>query len=316
MPKELYGEGHPFLPPAAMLSFEEIEQVVRAAVPLGVNRIKITGGEPLLRPGVHALVARIAAIAGIEDIGLITNGYHLPRLASYLRKAGLRRITISLDTIDPDTFARIAGRVHGLDSVLHGIDVAHASGFTPIKVNMVVQRGVNDREVLDMARFARERGLELRFIEYMDVGRRHDFDGSLVVPNREIREQLDRTFGIEPLTATRNDEVAETYAYRDGAGRVGFISSMSQPFCGSCTRLRLSADGKAYRCLFSGIGLDLRAILRDEKMTDEERTGALSRELRTFWAGREDRYSELRGHDRPQDGTRRDERVEMFRMGG
>ncbi len=316
MPKELFGEGYPFLPPAAMLNFEEIGQVVRAAVPLGVTRIKITGGEPLLRPGVHRLIEQIASIDGIEDIGLITNGYHLPRSASYLWKAGLRRITISLDSIDPHTFTRIADRAHGLEAVLEGIDVSIATGFDPIKANMVVQRGVNDGQVLDMARFARERGIELRFIEYMDVGRRHDFDGSLVVANREIRDQLDRTFGIVPLTRDSGDEVAETYEYRDGGGRVGFISSMSEPFCGSCTRLRISADGKAYRCLFSGIGLDLRAILRDQRMTGEERFSALSRELRMFWAGREDRYSELRGNGRPQNGTRREERIEMFRMGG
>ena len=213
------------------------------------------------------LIARLNEIPGIEDVGLITNGYHLPRLAGWLKEAGLERITISLDSVHHDTFAKIADRSTGLDQVIAGIDRARECGFSPIKVNMVVQRGVNDGEVVEMAEFARERGLELRYIEYMDVGRRHDFRDSLLVPNREIRDTLDARFGLEPLDPDFYGEVADTYRYTDsgfapGGGRVGFISSMTVPFCGSCTRLRLSADGKMYRCLFSGLGLDIRKLLR------------------------------------------------------
>lgn len=267
MPRELFAEGHPFLAPSALLSFDEIETVVRIGARLGVNKVKITGGEPLLRPGVHRLIERLNNIRGIEDVGLITNGYHLPRLAGWLRAAGLKRITISLDSARPETFAKIADRSTGLDQVIAGIDRAKECGFAPIKLNMVVQRGVNDAEVVEMARFARDRGLELRYIEYMDVGRRHDFRDSLLVPNREIRDTLDAEFGLEPLEPDFYGEVAQAYRYKDtgyapGGERVGFISSMTVPFCGSCTRLRLSADGKMYRCLFSGLGLDIRKLLR------------------------------------------------------
>lgn len=315
MPEELFGEGHPFLPPSALLTFGEIVTLIEGMVPLGVEKVRITGGEPLLRPGVHRLVRRLTGIAGIKDIALITNGFHLSGVAARLYEAGLGRITVSLDSVNSQTFDRIAGRSGGLDRVIEGIKTARGTGFDPIKINMVVQRGVNDGEVLEMASFARSEGLELRYIEYMDVGRRNTFEESLLVPNAEIRDQLHELYGIRPLDPDYYGEVAETYEYPDGT-RVGFISSMTQPFCRSCTRLRLSADGKLYRCLFSGIGLDMRAMLRDEAKGETQRLAEIDSAIRRFWGVREDRYSELRKADTTVPGSTREERVEMYRMGG
>jgi GTP 3',8-cyclase len=307
MPEELFGEGHPFLPPDSLLSFDEIVTAVEWMIPLGVRKIKLTGGEPLLRPGVHRLIRQLAELPGIEDIGLITNGYHLPAMAERLFQAGLRRVTVSLDSIVPATFDAIIGRAGDLLKVLKGIRTAKVAGFDPVKVNMVVQRGINDGEVIGMARFARNEGLELRYIEYMDVGRRNRFEESLLVPNGEIRDRLDHEFGLTPVDPDYYGEVAGTYRYADG-GRVGFISSMTQPFCGSCTRLRLSADGKLFRCLFSGIGLDIRSLLRKGESPDEA--------IRRFWGIRSDRYSEERLERGPATGAAREDRVEMYRMGG
>ncbi len=314
MPEELYGEGYPFLNPASLLTFEEIGNVVRQLATLGVEKVKITGGEPLLRPGVHNLVSDLLSIPGIRDVGLITNGFHLAGVAERLRDAGLSRVTVSLDSIVPETFDRIVGRGGGLERVVSGLRRARQVGFDPVKVNMVVQRGVNDGEILEMAQFARDEGLELRFIEYMDVGRRNEYHDSLLVPSAEIRDAIDARDPIRAVDPQYYGEVADTYEYLDGAGRIGFISSMTQPFCGTCTRLRLSADGKLYRCLFSGIGLDVRNILRDDVAERDDRLNAA---VRRFWGIREDRYSELRGSDRDAAaGSRRHERVEMYRMGG
>lgn len=314
MPAELYGDGYPFLPPDALFSFDEITAFVRHAVTLGVEKVKITGGEPLLRPGVHTLVEQVASIPGISDVGLITNGYHLAAAAQRLRDAGLSRITVSLDSLREETFARIAGRGGILTRVLEGVAAAQNAGFDPVKINMVVQRGVNDDEVVAVAQWAREEGLELRYIEYMDVGRRHDFAASRLVPSAEIRDAVGARFPIEPVDAQYYGEVAETYRYLDGGGRIGFISSMTQPFCGTCTRLRLSADGILYRCLFSGIGLEVRSMMRSGQWDE------LDRAVRRFWGIREDRYSELRGvsalGEAAPVGSRQSERVEMYRMGG
>jgi cyclic pyranopterin phosphate synthase len=305
MPEELFGEGHPFLSPAALLSFDEIVTLVRHMAKLGVQKVKITGGEPLLRPGVHRLVRDLYEIPGIEDVGLITNGFHLSGVAERLYQAGLRRVTVSLDSIVPETFDQIVG-----------IQTARTVGFDPVKINMVVQRGVNDQEVLKMAEFARAEGAELRYIEYMDVGRRNTYEESLLVPNSEIRDRVHEIHAIRPLDPDYYGEVADTYEYLDGGGRVGFISSMTQPFCGSCTRLRVSADGKLYRCLFSGIGMDARAIMRDESLDQADRTIKLDQAVRRFWGIREDRYSERRAEEEPLPGSTRPERVEMYRMGG
>lgn len=316
MPEELFGEGHPFLSPRSLLTFDEIVTLVRHMAKLGVQKVKITGGEPLLRPGVHRLVRDLYAIPGIEDVGLITNGFHLSGVAQRLYQAGLRRVTVSLDSIVPETFDHIVGRAGGLSRVIDGIKTARSVGFDPVKINMVVQRGINDHEAVAMAEFARAEGAELRYIEYMDVGRRNTFEESLLVPNSEIRDQLHHTYPVRPLDPDYYGEVADTYEYLDGAGRVGFISSMTQPFCGSCTRLRVSADGKLYRCLFSGIGMDARAILRDESLDETERTIKVDQAVRRFWGIREDRYSERRAEEGPLPGSTRPERVEMYRMGG
>lgn len=316
MPEELFGEGHPFLSPKSLLTFDEIVTLVRHMANLGVQKVKITGGEPLLRPGVHRLVRELYAIPGIQDVGLITNGFHLAGVAERLYQAGLRRVTVSLDSIIPETFDHIVGRGGGLSRVIDGIRAARTVGFNPVKINMVVQRGVNDQEAVDMAEFARGEGAELRYIEYMDVGRRNEFEASLLVPNSEIRDHLHEVYPIRPLDPDYYGEVADTYEYLDGGGRVGFISSMTQPFCGSCTRLRVSADGKLYRCLFSGIGLDARAILRDESLDETERTIKVDQAVRRFWGIREDRYSEQRAEEGPSAGSTRPERVEMYRMGG
>lgn len=314
MPRELFGEGHPFLAPQALLSFDEIVAVVECLAPLGVRKIKLTGGEPLLRPGMHELVPRLLAVPGIEDLGLITNGSHLAPLADKLRQYGLSRVTISLDSMVPATFDAITGRSGGLPGVLGGIAAAREAGFEQIKVNMVVQRGVNDHEVEDIADHFRNTGITLRFIEYMDVGRRIEFQRELLVPNAELRDRLHSTFGIEPVEPNYYGEVAERYHYLDGAGEIGFISSMTQPFCGSCTRLRLSADGKLYRCLFSGVGLNAKEILRG---STEDPMAEFEAAVRKFWGLREDRYSELRGKPEAAPAVSpKPERVEMYRMGG
>ena len=314
MPKDLFGEGHPFLPYNMLLTFDEIVRVATLAAGLGVRKIKLTGGEPLMRMGVHELVPRLLAIDGIEDLGLITNGFHLGPLAPLLRRAGLERITISLDSIVPDTFDRITGRSGNLPRVLEGIAAARDAGFHNIKVNMVVQRGVNDHEVEQMAGHFRHTGITLRFIEYMDVGSRTTFQNELLVPNAELRTRLHREYGLEPVAESYGGEVADRYRYTDGAGEIGFISSMTQPFCRSCTRLRLSADGKLYRCLFSGVGLDTRAVLRGQS---DDPDAELEDAMRRFWYGREDRYSELRGGETEVESvTPRSGRVEMYRMGG
>lgn len=287
MPEELFGDGYPFLSHRSLLTFDEIVTLVRHMAKLGVQKVKITGGEPLLRPGVHRLY-----------------------------QAGLRRVTVSLDSIVPETFDHIVGRAGGLSRVIDGIRTARSVGFDPVEINMVVQRGINDHEAVRMAEFARAEGAELRYIEYMDVGRCNTFEESLLVPNSEIRDRLHYTYPVRPLDPDYYGDVANTYEYLDGAGRVGFIPNVTQPFCGTCTRLRVSADGKLYRCLFSGIGMDARAIWRDGSLDETERTIKVDQAVRRFWGIREDRYSERRAEEGPLPGSTRPERVEMYRMGG
>lgn len=313
MPKDLYGEGQPFLHQSTYLSFDEIERIARAAVQLGVRKIKLTGGEPLMRPGVAGLIEKLNAIEGIEDLGLITNGFYLKSQAEALKRAGLQRITISLDSLNHHTFAQITGRSESLERVLEGIDWVIELGFAPIKVNMVVQRGVNDGEVLAMAQYFRGSGVELRFIEYMDVGHRHRHQPDLVVSNDELHRLIDARYPLVASSDGYYGEVAQTYRYADGQGKLGFISSMSKPFCGSCTRLRLGADGKAYRCLFSGTHLNLRALLRVQQFDDQH----LGQEMAQFWNLRDDRYSELRAQGRAGEAkSNREPALEMYRIGG
>jgi len=304
MPKDLFGEGYPFLPPDRLMGYDELLTIIKIGTQLGVRKVKITGGEPLQRPGIEKFVEEVVNLGTLEDIGLITNGFYLENRAEDLYRRGLRRITVSLDSLNPHTFAEITGRAGNLEKVLAGIQAARSVGFDPVKVNMVVQRGINSSEILPMVRYFRSTGVILRFIEYMDVGQRHLYDSKLMVPSREIFETIHKEYPLAPLEPTQFGEVAQRYAFVDGQGEVGFISSMTQPFCGNCTRLRLSADGKLYRCLFSGIGMDVREMMRNGG-TDQE----FREKIGAFWGIRDDRYSEIRGSYEP-------EKIEMYRMGG
>jgi len=308
MPRETFGEGYRFLPAAERLSFEEILRLARAFAAEGVRKIRLTGGEPLLRTGLADLVGELSAIEGVEDLALTTNGVLLAQHAAELAAQGLARVTVSLDSIDPATFRRMNGGFDGLDRVLDGIRAAREAGLSPVKVNAVVQRGVNDGQVLDLARHFRGSGVVVRFIEYMDVGNRNHWQHELVVPSREIRDAIGAAWALRPLAPAHAGEVAERYAYADGTGEIGFISSVTQPFCGGCTRARLSSDGVFYTCLFATEGTDLRAPLREGADADE-----LRRRIRAVWRRREDRYSELR--ELPQ-GDARPRKIEMYYIGG
>ena len=308
MPKATFGEGYRFLPAAERLSFEEITRLARQFAAEGVRKLRLTGGEPLLRTGLADLVGELSTLEGIEDLALTTNGVLLAQHAAELAAQGLSRVTVSLDSIDPATFRAMNGGFDGLDRVLDGIRAAREAGLAPIKVNAVIERGVNDAQVLELARHFRGTGVVLRFIEYMDVGTRNDWRPSLVVPSREIRDVLEREFPLRPLAPAQVGEVAKRYAYADGAGEVGFISSVTQPFCGGCTRARLSSDGVFYTCLFATAGTDFRALLRGG--ADDE---ALRERIRAVWRGRDDRYSELR---RLSGEGEKPRKIEMYYIGG
>jgi cyclic pyranopterin phosphate synthase len=310
MPAELFGERYQFLPRSEILSFEEIERLAGIFIGLGVTKLRITGGEPLLRADLPRLVAGLAALPGAPDLALTTNGVLLPGLAAALREAGLRRVTVSLDSVDPETFLRMNGGKLAVERVLEGIAAAEAAGLAPLKLNCVVQRGVNDRGILELARRFRGSGHVVRFIEYMDVGTRNAWELGQVLPAAEIAQRLDEAFGIEPIERGYLGEVAERWRYRDGSGELGIIASVSRPFCGDCTRARLTTDGKLVTCLFAASGTDLRAPLRG---------GAEDEELRALveavWLRRGDRYSELRAE---ATGPLRasSKKIEMFQLGG
>lgn len=306
MPAETYGEAYPFLERAALLTFEEITRVTSAAVSLGVKKIRVTGGEPLLRRHLDQLVAMLAAIPGVNDIALTTNGLLLAAQARALRAAGLQRITVSLDSLEDGVAARMNGRGIGTEPVLKGIAAAIDAGFESIKINVVVRRGINDAGVLDLVEHFRGTPCTLRFIEYMDVGTLNHWRLAEVVPSAALRDRIAARFPLRPLTPAYRGEVARRYAFDDGTGEVGFISSVSQPFCGDCTRLRLSADGALYTCLFAESGTDLRGPLR-AGATDP----ALRALIENLWTARADRYSEIRSTATPGTG-----RVEMYHIGG
>jgi cyclic pyranopterin phosphate synthase len=310
MPKEIFGPDFAFLPRSEVLTFEEIERVARAFVALGVEKLRITGGEPLVRRDLPVLIGELAALrrpgGGPLDLTLTTNGSALRRLASPLRDAGLQRVTVSLDSLDDATFAAMNGVDFPVAKVLDGIAAAREVGLGPIKINMVVRRGLNESSILPMARWARESGLILRFIEFMDVGHTNGWRLDEVVPAGEIVAAIDAGMPLEPVPPRYRGEVANRWRYRDGSGEVGIIASVSQPFCRDCTRARLSAEGKFYTCLFSAEGHDLRAVVRSEA-TDEELRGAIAE----VWRVRDDRYSDLR-----TEATTDLPRVEMFAMGG
>ena len=286
------------------LSFDEIETLVRGFARLGVRKLRITGGEPLLRRRLPELIARLASVPGIEDIALTTNGSLLAQHARPLREAGLTRVTVSLDALDPERFRTLSGGRGNVDAVLAGIAAAQAAGFAPIKLNCVVQRGVNDGELLPLAAFAREHGHVLRLIEYMDVGTCNGWSPERVVPSRELLERLHARWPLQSLQPHYRGEVAARHAYVDGRGEVGFVSSVSAPFCGDCHRARVSADGRLYTCLFAGEGHDLRSALTGGE-------GALAEQVAALWTRRGDRYSELRGR---AGASRR--HVEMYLVGG
>jgi len=306
MPAEVFGSAYRFLKASELLTFEEIERIARLFAAAGVVKIKLTGGEPLLRPWLPELVEMLSRVPGIEDLALITNGAHLSRMARELHGAGLRRLTVSLDSLNEQTFALMNGRAHRLQPILDGIAAARAAGFEGIKLNTVVIRGMNDSEVVDLAERFRGTGHVVRFIEFMDVGNRNGWRRELVVPSAEILSKIDARFPLAPVEPGYRGEVASRYRYRDGQGEIGFISSVSQPFCRDCTRLRLSADGTLYTCLFATRGLGIRELLRGGATDDE-----LAAELRSLWSRRTDRYSEERAARAAVDP-----KVEMYTVGG
>jgi cyclic pyranopterin phosphate synthase len=303
MPKEVYGRDHAFLERDELLTFEEIARVAGVFVARGVQKIRITGGEPLVRRDVERLVAQLSALD--VDLTLTTNGSLLPQKAQLLADAGLRRVTVSLDSLDDRQFRALNDVDFPVDRVLEGIDAASAAGL-PVKVNAVIKRGANDDQIVPMARFFREQGHTLRFIEFMDVGHTNGWRLDDVVPAAEIIDTLNRAFGVEPVDPGYRGEVAKRWRYKDGKGEIGVIASVTQPFCGDCTRARLSAEGKLFTCLFAIRGHDLRALIRGGA-TDEELTGALA----NVWNSRKDRYSELRS-----DATESLPKVEMSYIGG
>jgi cyclic pyranopterin phosphate synthase len=310
MPSEVFGRDFAFLPREEILTYEEIRRLAGVFVGLGVRKLRITGGEPTVRRGLPDLVAMLAELHTLEgepvDLAMTTNGSALRALAGPLAEAGLRRVTVSLDSLDDDVFRRMNGVDFPLARVLDGIDAAVEAGLGPIKINVVLKRGENDGGIVDLARWARDAGHVLRFIEYMDVGTTNGWRLDEVVPAMEVVDTISREWPLEAVPAGYRGEVAERWCYADGRGEIGVIASVTRPFCGDCTRARLSAEGKLYTCLFSAIGHDLRDPLRAGD-TDEE----LGRRIGAIWAGRDDRYSERRAA-----ATERLPKIEMFALGG
>ena len=306
MPRAVFGPDHAFLPRTELLTFEEITRLVGVFARLGVEKVRLTGGEPLVRRELPVLVGQLAAIPGVRDLTLTTNGVLLPQHAADLKAAGLHRVTISLDADDDATFMRLNDSGVPVSKVMAGIEAAEAAGLGPIKLNMVVKRGWNEHAVLPMARRFRGTGRILRFIEYMDVGHSNGWRLDEVVSADEIERTIASEFPLEPMPPSNPGEVAERYRYLDGAGEIGIIASVSRPFCGACNRARLSADGQLYTCLFATTGHDLRALLRGGASDDE-----LERQLRSIWEARDDRYSELRSEE-----TVGLPKVEMSYIGG
>ena len=289
---------------ASRLSFDQIETLVRGFARAGIRKLRITGGEPLLRRNLPELVARLVAVPGIEDLALTTNGSLLARQARALRQAGLQRLTISLDALDPEVFRRLSGGRGEVAKVLEGVRAAEDAGFGSIKFNCVIQRGINDDQALPLVEHFRGSGHVLRFIEYMDVGTCNGWDRARVVPSAELHARVHARWPLRALEPLQRGEVAERHAFEDGAGEIGFVSSVTAPFCSDCNRARVSADGHLYTCLFSGGGADLKPALADGELSLAEHVGNL-------WSRRADRYSEERGSAR---GSGR--RVEMFLIGG
>ncbi len=307
MPKETFHDGYRFLRSNERLDFPEILRLARVATRLGVRKLRLTGGEPLLRPNLTDLIGDLSSLPGIDDVALTTNGVLLAKYATELRAAGLQRVTVSLDSLDPEIFRQMNGGLGDVADVLSGIDAAQRAGLAPIKINTVVQKGVNDHTVLDLLAHFRGSNVIVRLIEYMDVGNRNDWRPDLVLPSAQLAQQIGARWPIVPRERNYRGEVAERYVYEDGAGEVGFISSISQPFCGDCARGRLSSAGEFFTCLFATKGFDLRGPLRG---------GASDTELeslwRDVWALRQDRYSEQRASRTVAPANK----VDMFHIGG
>jgi cyclic pyranopterin phosphate synthase len=308
MPAEIFGERYKFLPKPEILTFEETERIAAVFVGLGARKLRITGGEPLLRAQLPELVRRLAALPGVEDVALTTNGLLLADHAEALAAAGLRRVTVSLDSLDDEVFTRMSGRGASVATVLDGIAAATRAGLTPLKINCVVQRGANEGSLVDLVRHFRGTGAIVRFIEFMDVGTLNRWDHTQVVTAREIHDRIAAELPLVPLEPSYRGEVARRFALADGSGEIGIIASVTQPFCGDCTRARLSADGRLVTCLFASGGTDLKTPLR---------AGANDAELAALvggvWRRRADRYSEERAEPAP--GAPRD-KIQMYQIGG
>lgn len=307
MPRDVFGTDFPFMDNSELLSFEEIERVTAVFARLGVKKVRLTGGEPLVRHGIEQLVERLVGVEGVEDVALTTNGSLLAAKAQSLRDAGLNRITVSLDSLDEPTFRAVSDVKIPLSRVIQGIAAAAEAGLSPVKVNTVVKRGMNDgKDILELAAFGREHGYVVRFIEFMDVGTTNGWRMDDVVSADDILERINAVWPIEPLDPHYTGEVASRYRYLDGGGEVGVIASITRPFCRTCTRARISAKGELYTCLFSGAGHDLRALLRGGAGDDE-----LDQAIRGIWKVRADRYSAERTSE-----TRGLAKVEMSYIGG
>lgn len=306
MPAELFGPNFAFLPKSELLSYEEIERIANIFVGLGVEKIRLTGGEPLLRKDLPLLVEKIASIEGLKDIGLTTNGVLLPKYAHELKEAGLHRVNVSLDSLNDELFGQINGRNVGTKSVLDGIHAARNAGLG-VKVNMVVKKGLNDSEIIPMAQYCKDHGLQLRFIEYMDVGSTNGWKMDDVVTKKEIYHILKEQFSLQPVDPDYYGEVAKRYRYEDNQVEVGFITSVSESFCSSCTRSRLSANGQLFTCLFNGNGHDIRDFMRTG-VSDEE----LQARIIKIWQGRSDRYSD----ERTAETVANRKKIEMSYIGG
>ncbi|MGG3446325.1 GTP 3',8-cyclase MoaA [Bacillus nitratireducens] len=306
MPAEVFGPDYAFLQEEFLLTFDEIERLARLFISMGVNKIRLTGGEPLLRKDLPKLIARLAKLEGLKDIGLTTNGIHLAKQAKALKDAGLKRVNISLDAIEDHVFQKINGRNVSTKPVLKGIEAAKAAGLE-VKVNMVVKKGMNDSQILHMARYFKEQEIQLRFIEFMDVGSTNGWDFEQVITKEQLIEKINRVYPIEPVQPHYFGEVAKLYRYVGSDAEVGFITSVSESFCSSCTRARISADGKFFTCLFGTKGTDLRTLLR-ENISD----ASLLKILQYTWECRTDRYSD----ERTAESTNKCPKVEMSYIGG
>lgn len=310
MPAAVFGEHYQFLPREDLLTFEEITRLTQILVRLGAVKVRLTGGEPLLRQDIEKLVEMLAPVEGVHDVAMTTNAYLLPQKAELLKAAGLQRVTVSLDTLDDEIFQAMNGGRSSVQKVLDGIAAAEAAGLAPIKINAVVQRGVNDHTIVDLARLGHERGWIVRFIEYMDVGNLNGWKLDHVVPADEIVDRINAVLPLEQIPSNYKGEVARRYRFRDGAGEIGLITSVTNPFCGACNRMRLSPEGEIFTCLFATKGTDLRGPLRAGATDDE-----IEQIVRNTWGSRVDRYSEIRS-ELTEEQRANAEKVEMYHIGG